>query len=217
MSSGTRFVVSRDIADTDYLGLGFAFAVGSGFSLAGLVSAVGVGGEFTHQSGAAEDDDVVAVADAVTDVTDPAAAHIDHVGRNAEAVRGSTDRVAGHEDRLWQRLVCGPGLFGGLEDFGGGGPCRARWPLVVVEFPELLELVVEVGEGGRRIFGAQPLLQGLPEPFDLAAGLGYPANLGRSWSVAAGVWAIWFGWSGVWFPRNRGGFPMPLPARPWLP
>src|SRR5215204_959912 len=96
-------LLSRDIADTDYLGLGFAFAVGSGFSLTVLVSAVGIGGEFTHQGGTAEDDDVVAVADAVAGVANPSAADVDHVRRNAEVARRSTNRVTGHEDRLRQR------------------------------------------------------------------------------------------------------------------
>jgi len=150
----------------------------SGLSLTVLVSAVGVGGEFSHEGGAAEDDDVGALANAVTGVASPSAADVDHVRRNAEVARRDTNRVAGHEDRLRQWLVCGPGLFGGLKDFSRGSSAQgAMWPLAVVEVAELLEQVVEVSEGGRRFVGAQPLLQGLPEPFDLAAGLGVGVEL----------------------------------------
>jgi hypothetical protein len=42
---------------------------------------------------------------------------------------------------------------------------------MVVEAAELLEQVVEFSDGGRRVAGGQPLLQRLPEPLDLAAGL----------------------------------------------
>jgi hypothetical protein len=40
--------------------------------------------------------------------------------------------------------------------------------MVVVEAAELLELVVEVSDGGRRVPGGQPLLQRVPEPLNLA-------------------------------------------------
>jgi hypothetical protein len=42
---------------------------------------------------------------------------------------------------------------------------------MVVEIPELVKQGVEFIEGGGGWAGAEPFLEGLPEPFDLAAGL----------------------------------------------
>ena len=70
--------------------------------------------------------------------------------------------------------VAGDGLGpGGIRGGGGSavfqGPVR---PLVVVIAGELVELGLQLGEGGGGDLGAQPFLQGLLESFDFALGLG---------------------------------------------
>ena len=80
--------------------------------------------------------------------------------------------MAADENRCRQRPVSGTGFFGGGERVGGSGPAqRSVRSVVVVEVAELVEQCVEFVEGGRSGVGAQPFLQRLPEPFDLAAGL----------------------------------------------
>src|SRR3954470_2179287 len=80
--------------------------------------------------------------------------------------------MAGDENRGGQRSIDGACLLRGGKNLGWGGaaqrPVRA---VVVVVLTELVEQFVEFGEGGRCRAGGEPFLQGLPEPFDLAAGL----------------------------------------------
>jgi hypothetical protein len=46
------------------------------------------------------------------------------------------------------------------------------WSVVVVDVDECIELVLEIGEGGHRGLGAQPLLHRELETFDFPAGGG---------------------------------------------
>lgn len=114
---------------------------------------------------------MVAVADDVDLVTVPSSAYPDGVPTGAyfAALHGSV----GDPHRRRQRSSSGSGLVRCGECLGRGALVRqGTMPAVgVVVRPELIEQIVELGERGRGVPGSEPALQGLPEPFDLAAGL----------------------------------------------
>ena len=99
-----------------------ALAVGSVGFVAGLVVAGGVGGEFTDQGGAAEDGDVITIADAVALVAGPAQSDVDFVGRDEQVARLLADGVAADEHRFGQRATGGTGRLGSGERFSWSGP-----------------------------------------------------------------------------------------------
>lgn len=147
-------------------------AVGPRAFFAGLIDPARVGDELTQQNGAGEDGDVLAVADAVADVAGPAQAEVDLIRRNEQAPALVDDGVAGDQRRGGQGPIGGASLGGGGERLGGSGSMQgAMRPLVVVKLAELVEEIVELGDGLWGWAGPQPLLEGLPQPFDLAAGL----------------------------------------------
>jgi hypothetical protein len=74
--------------------LGFSVAVGSRAFVAALMSAGGVGGEGADESVAAEDRDVVTVADAVAFVSGPPECDVDAVGRHVQVAAHLVDNVA---------------------------------------------------------------------------------------------------------------------------
>jgi hypothetical protein len=85
------------------------------------------------------------------------------------------DPVAAHAVMGVGCPVAGSGFRAGCVGGGGGGavgqgPVR---PLAVVEAGEAVEEGLELGEDGwLGSLGGEPGLEGLPEPFDLALGLG---------------------------------------------
>jgi hypothetical protein len=70
--------------------------------------------------------------------------------------------------------LTGDGLGTGLIGGGGGGPVRqgAVRPAGVVVSGEGIQQSLELGEVSGLVLGGEPFLQGLPEPLDLALGLG---------------------------------------------
>ena len=103
------------------------------------------------------------------DVVEPAAEAQGELAVGVDAV--GADAVVG---------VCGPvagdGFGAGGVGGDGGGPVGQRpvRPLVVVDAGEEIEQVLQASEGsGLGGLGAEPFLQGLLEPLDLALGLGF--------------------------------------------
>jgi len=152
---------------------------GAGWSAGGLVVPGGVDGEFAEElaGGGVDDADVqvldehqdagpgVGAADA--DVVEPA---VDAQGQLAVFVHAvGADPVVGVGGP-----VAGGGLGPGGVGGGRGGPVRQRAvrPAGVVEAGEGVEQGLELAEGGGLgPLGAQPVLEGLLEPLDLALGL----------------------------------------------
>src|ERR1035438_3631464 len=66
----------------------------------------------------------------------------------------------------------GDALVRASKAFLGGTMPRAEWGRVSLVADEVVDLPLELGDGGSRVLLAQPPLQGLVEPLDLALGLG---------------------------------------------
>ena len=114
-----------------------------------------------------QDQDVGAgVASADADVVEPAVVAQGEHAAGVDLV--VTDAVMGVVQGQAGRDGLGPGLVG----LDRGAPAKgAVGPLGVVVQPELVQLGLQLGHGAGPRLGREPLLLGLMERFDLAAGL----------------------------------------------
>src|SRR3954447_3637435 len=141
-----------------------------------LVVAGGVDVEDADDPVAGEDRDVAAVFDDVDGGGAPAGADVNVLACDLGDTALVDDDVVDGE-RCGQRPLDRSGGRGGGEGLGRGATVQgAVWSAGVVVLGEDQQAGVDVGELGggavTSLVGAQPLLQRLPEPFDLAAGLG---------------------------------------------
>ena len=154
-----------------------------------LVVAGWVEGEFAEEfAGVGVDDADVAVGDegdesfscvlaSQADVVEPA---VVADGQDAGGIGSVAAGAVVDRDRRFRRLGLGtgvPGLLGWPAADGAVGTDG------VVVAPEPVELALQGGDRGRWRLGREPLLLGLVEPLDLAAGLGVggPGGRPRGW------------------------------------
>jgi len=146
----------------------------------GLVVPGGVEGEFAEEfAGGGVDDADVEVVDEPDHVGSGVGSSDADVVESAVVAQGDD---AGVVDAVAADPVVavGPGAgrrglrSGRVGDGRGAAVQGAVRPAVVVLVPEGVELGLELGDGGRLVrLGGEPLLLGLVEAFDLAAGLGW--------------------------------------------